>query len=121
MFSGSEFPCSKHFLLSLTLLGIARNALHMLCRVPLVTPDLLLGISRVLHLQHDAQSCTLSFAFLFAFFLMAHLANIVPLCNTFDPRGFLTHCDVASNELGLIVTFHCTKTIQLGNVKFTFL
>lgn len=89
----------------------------MLCRVPLVTPDLLLGISRVLHLQHDAQSCTLSFAFLFVFFLMAHLANIVPLCNTFDPRGFLTHCDVASNELGLIVTFHCTKTIQFGERK----
>ena len=48
---------------------------------------------------------------------MAHLANIVPSCNTFDPRGFLTGCDVASNELGLIVTFHCPKTIQFGERK----
>ena len=49
---------------------------------------------------------------------MARLANIVPnSCNTFDPRRHLTRCDVASNELGLIVTFHCIKTIQFGERK----
>lgn len=69
-------------------------------------------------MQHDAQSCTLFWAFLFAFYLMACLANIVPSSfKSFDPRHHLIRCDVASNELGLIVTFHCTKTIQFGERK----
>ena len=66
---------------------------------------------RLLDLQHDAQPCTL----FCAFFLMARLANIVPSsCNTIDPGRPLTRCDVASNELGLIVTFHCTVKTRVG-------
>ena len=53
------------------------------------------------------------FACKYFIFPMARLANIFPSsCNTFDPRSFLTCCDVTSNKLGLIVTFHCT--IQFG-------
>ena len=49
---------------------------------------------------------------------MARLANIVPsLCNSFDPRRHLTRYDVVSNELGLILTFHCTEAIQFGERK----
>jgi len=49
---------------------------------------------------------------------MARLANIVPSsCKSFDPRPHLSRCDVVSNELGLIATFHCTKTIQFGERK----
>ena len=38
LFSGQEFPCNKDFILLLTLRGIARNALHIWLRAPLVTP-----------------------------------------------------------------------------------
>jgi len=53
---------------------------------------------------------------------MARLANIVPSsCKSFDPWRHLTRCDVVSSELGLIVTFHCTKTIQFGERKLHIL
>ena len=46
---------------------------------------------------------------------MARLANIVPKSATsFDPRRHLTRGDVAVTSHGLLVTFKCTKTIQLG-------
>lgn len=82
---------SKDFLSFLTLRGIVRKALHTVRRAPPVTPDTLLLISMVLVLQHDAQSSTLFCAFLFDFFLMAHLATVVPSsCKSFDPRRHLT-------------------------------
>ena len=53
LFSGLDFPFNKDFLLSLTLCGIARNALHTPCRAPPVTPDILCQISRVLNFETD--------------------------------------------------------------------
>ena len=53
--------------------------------------------------------------FLFTFYLMARLANIVPKsAKSFDPRRHLTRGDVAVTSHGLLVTFKCTKTIQFG-------
>ena len=61
------------------------------------------------------RSSTLFCAFLFTFYLMARLANIVPTSATsFDPRRHLTRGDVAVTSHGLLVTFKCTKTIQFG-------
>ena len=118
LFSGLDFPFNKDFLLSLTLRGIARNALHTPCRASPVTPDILRQISRVLDFETDPISCTLFSAFLFKFFLMARLANIVPRSGKcFDPSRNLTRSDVAANQHGLIVTFKCTKTIQFGERK----
>ena len=115
LFSGLDFPYTKDFLLSLTLRGIARNALHTPHRAPPVTPYILFQMSRVLDFKHDPMSCALFCAFLFTFFLMARLANIVPSSrNSFDPRRNLTRSDVVANEHGLIVTFRSTKTIQFG-------
>lgn len=115
LFTGADYPFTKEFLLSLTLRGIARNALHTPCRAPPVTPSLLLSISRVLALEGDPRSSTLFCAFLFTFNLMARLANIVPQSATsFDPRRHLTRGDVAVTTHGLLVTFKCTKTIQFG-------
>lgn len=115
LFSGLDFPYTKDFLLSLTLRGIARNALHTPRRAPPVTPYILYQMSRVLDFKHDPMSCALFCAFLFTFFLMARLANIVPSSrNSFDPRRNLTRSDVVANEHGIIVTFRSTKTIQFG-------
>ena len=59
LFSGLEFPFNKDFLLSLTLRGIARNAMHTPRRAPPVTPDILCQISKILVLPNDPISCTL--------------------------------------------------------------
>lgn len=116
LFSGFEFLFNKDFLLSLTLRGIARNALHTPRRALPVTPDVFYHISKVLDFENDPLSCSLFCAFLFTFFLMARLANIVPrFRQCFDPSRHLTGREVAKNQRGLIVTFKCTKTkLSLG-------
>ena len=46
---------------------------------------------------------------------MTCLANIVPAsAKSFDPRGHLTHGDMAVTTLGVLVTFKYTKTIQFS-------
>ena len=115
LFSGQEYQFSKEFVLSLALRGISRTALHTPCRAPPVTPDLLLRISRTLDHINDPFECTIFCAFLFTFFLMARVANIVPKSSKkFDPARDLTRGDVLVGPHGLIITFKCTKTIQFG-------
>ena len=110
LFTGADYPFTKDFILSLTLRGIARNALHTPCRAPPVTPSILLRISHVLDCEGDPRSSTLFCAFLFTFYLMARLSNIVPKsAKSFDPRRHLTRGDVAVTSHGLLVTFKCTK------------
>ena len=78
-------------LLSLTLRGIARNALHTPHRAPPVAPSISLRISRVLAFEGDPRSLTLFCVFLFTFYLMVRLPNIVPKSAiSFDPRRHLT-------------------------------
>lgn len=118
LFSGFDYSFSKDFILSLTMRGLARNALHTPNRAPPVTLDILLQISRMLNFTDDPKACTLYCAYLFCFFLMARLANIVPKSrSSFDPSRNLTRRDVVANEHGLIVTFKHTKTIQFGERK----
>ena len=118
LFSGFEFLFNKDFLLSLTLRGIARNALHTPRRALPVTPDVFYHISKVLDFENDPLSCSLFCAFLFTFLLMAPLANIVTRSRQcFDPSPHLTRRDIATNQHGLIVTFKCTKTLQFGERK----
>lgn len=106
LFSGLDFPFNKDFLLSLTLRGIARNALHTPCRAPPVTLHILCQISKVLDFETDPIPCTLFCAFLFTFFLMARLANIVPRSRKcLGPSRNLTRSNVAADQHGLIVTF----------------
>lgn len=91
LFSGADYPFTKDFILSLTLRSIARNALHTPRRAPPVTPPILFRLSS-LFLEGDLHSATLFCAFLFAFFLMARLANIVPpSLRQFDPRHHLDY------------------------------
>lgn len=77
LFSGADYPFIKDFVLSLTLRGIALRTFHTPRRAPPVSPSLLLRLSSFLLLNGDPRSATLLCAFLFAFFLMACLANIV--------------------------------------------
>ena len=115
LFSGADYPFTIDFILSLILRGIARNALHTPRRAPPVFPSLLHQLSSFLLSNGDPRSATLLCAFLFAFSLMARLANIVPpSLKQFDPRRQLTRGDVAMTAHGLLVTLKCTKTIQFG-------
>ena len=116
LFTGAGYPFTNDFILTLTLRGIARNALHNhpLRALP-VTPSILLTIFHVLECEGDPRASTLFCAFLFTFYLMARLANIVTKsANSFDPRRHLTRGDVAVTSHGLLATFKCTKTIQFG-------
>ena len=84
---GADYPFTEDFILSLTLRGIARNALHTPRRAPPVTPSILLSISHVLDCEGDPRSSTLCSDLLFTFYLMARLANIMPTsAKSFDPR-----------------------------------
>lgn len=68
LFAGVEFPFTKDFVLSLTLRGVSRQALHTPCRAPPVTPELLVQVSQILGVEGDPVSSTLYCAYLFAFF-----------------------------------------------------
>ena len=115
IFVNADYSFSKDFILSLTLRGISRAALHTPIRAPPVNPSLLLRVARTLNYRSDRLHCTLHCAFLFSFFLMARLANIVPSSKSaFDYKRHLTRGDVAFSDTGLLVTFKCTKTIQFG-------
>ena len=88
LFTGADYPFTKDFILSLTLRGIARSALHTPRRAPPVTPSILLRLSRVLEFDGDPRSSTLFCALLFTFYLMPRLANIVAeSAKSFDPRA----------------------------------
>ncbi|XP_048576165.1 uncharacterized protein LOC125557539 [Nematostella vectensis] len=115
LFAGYDYAFTKDFSLSLALRGVSRRIPHVPQRAPPVTPSLLLLVARTVDFQHDANSSTLYCAFLFAFFLMARIANIVPRSiKAFNPTRDLTRGGVLCNEHGLIVTFKHTKTIQFG-------
>ena len=117
LFMGADYPFTKDFILSLTLRGVARSALHTPSGAPPVTPGILLQLFHRSSSQEPI-SCTLFCAFLFAFFLMARLANIVPESQAkFDPKRHLTRGDVVADAHGLLVTFKATKTIQFGERK----
>ena len=109
LFTDVDYPFTKDFILSFTLRGIARNALHTRAGL------LQLLLVHDLKCEGDPRSSTLFSVFLFTFYFMARLANIVPdSANSFDPRRHLTRDDVAVTSHGLLVTFNCTKTIQIG-------
>ena len=122
LYTGADYPFTKDFILSLTLRGIARIALHTLRRAPPVTPSILLSIFHVLECEGDPRSSTPFCAFLFTFYLVARLANIaLESAKSFDPRRHLTAGDVAVTSHGLLVTCKCTKTIQFGERRLHFL
>lgn len=77
LFTGADYPFMKDFILSLTLRGIARNALHTPRRAPPVTPSILLSIPMFLIVKVIRVRRLFFCAFLFTFYLMARLANIV--------------------------------------------
>ena len=118
LFSGLEYSFSREFVLSLELRGIARVAHHTPQRAPPVTPEILLRVSQQINYLHDPIDCTLFCAYLFCFFLMARLGNLVTSASSFDPSRDLTRGDVIVNDQGLIVTFKHTKTIQFGERIF---
>ena len=113
LLTDADYPFTKDFILSFTLRGIARNALHtraVLPQLPLV---------HVLKGGGDPRSSTLFCAFLFTFYFMARLANVVPgSANSFDPRRHLTRGDMAVTSHGPLVTFNFTKTCQIGERRF---
>lgn len=111
---GVEFPSLSSFPLRLTLRGIDRIALHCPVRAPPVTPQILRA---VLHSSStSASDISFSCAFLFAFFLIARISNIVPpSASLFDARKHLCRGDIVLAPHGLNVLFKWSKTNQAGS------
>ena len=113
---GHDFPSLRTFSIRITLRGIDRMALHCPTRAPPVTPSILFSL---IQLSRSVDSSpvyiTFSCAFLFAFFLMARISNIVPLSTrSFDCRKHLCRGDIVSAPHGLTVAFKWSKTNQTG-------
>ena len=103
--------------LRLTLHGLERLAQHVPSRAPPITPDILLNIVSQIDLQDP---CLVSFsaAFLFTFFLLARVSNIVPRSrSSVHSSSCLRRSNVVFTSDGLLVTFHRTKTIQFGRCR----
>ena len=105
--------------LRLTLHGLERLAQHVPSRAPPITPDILLNIVSQIDLQDP---CLVSFsaAFLFTFFLLARVSNIVPRSrSSVHSSSCLRRSNVVFTSDGLLVTFPRTKTIQFGRRRLS--
>lgn len=113
---GHDFPLLRTFSIRITLRGIDRMALHCPTRAPPVTPSILFSLIQLSRsVDSSPEYITFSCAFLFAFFLMARISNIVPLSTrSFDCRKHLCRGDIVSAPHGLTVAFKWSKTNQTG-------
>lgn len=113
---GHDFPSLRTFSIRITLRGIDRMALHCPTRAPPVTPSILFSLIQLSRsVDSSPEYITFSCAFLFAFFLMARISNIVPLSTrSFDCRKHLCRGDIVSAPHGLTVAFKWSKTNQTG-------
>ena len=77
---GHDFPSLRTFSIRITLRGIDRMVLHCPTRAPPVTPSILFSLIQLsCRVDSSPEYITFLCAFLFAFFLMARISNIVPL------------------------------------------
>lgn len=111
---GHEFPPSSSFDVRVTLRGIERAAAHVPLRAPPVTPYILTRI--VSGYNVDPNSVVFSCAFLFSFFLLARISNIVPpSVRAFCAAKHLCREDIIVDGSGLLVIFKWSKTRPLGS------
>lgn len=109
---GFEFPSLQSFDIKVTLKGIEKLAKHTPNRAPPVTPDILSRITAVSDLDDPFEVSVLC-AFLFSFFLIARVSNIVPAsASAFSKETHLCRGDIHRTPQGLLVVFKWTKTIQ---------
>lgn len=119
---GFEFPHLSSHELKLTLRGIDRLAQHHPHRAPRITPTLLCIL--VAHgVDFDLADLTFSCAFSLAFFLFAHISNLVR--DSFVTSGVHEHrcicCgDVVPTHYGLCLQFTWSKTIQFSECVLEF-
>ena len=112
LIAGFEFPSLQDYEIRITLKGIDRLAKHTPIRAPPILPEILIKIHEVCDFT-DPWEATLFCSFLFAFFLMARIPNIVPhSAASFDPSVHLCRGDIYRGKEGLLVLFKWTKTIQ---------
>ncbi|PFX15204.1 THAP domain-containing protein 4 [Stylophora pistillata] len=113
---GFEFPDLSAHEFKITLRGIERLAQHRPHRAPPITPDFLSTLVSC-GVDFDTSDITFSCAFLFTFFLFAHISNLVPESSQVshapeDKRICRGH--VVPTHYGLCVKFTWSKTVQFG-------
>lgn len=105
--------------LRITLRGLERLAQHVLSHAPPVTPAILCKLVSQVNLQ-DPSLVSYCVAFLFTFFLLARVSNIVPRSRSRMHASFCRRrSDIVFTTDGFLVTFHCTKTIQFGRQRLS--
>ena len=113
---GFPFPDLSAHELKVTLRGIERLAQHLPQHAPPITPQLLRTLVSC-GVDFDPSDVTFSCAFLFAFFLFAHISNLVPqslVTSGIHDYKRIYRGDVVPTHYGLCVKFTWSKTIELG-------
>lgn len=96
----------------LTLQGIAKSSTHHPLQKLPVTPDILLAMYEHLDLQSPLDVAVFA-GILIMFFAFLRRSNIAPKSTkSFDITRNLSRQDIVSNEKGLVVIIHWSKTIQ---------
>ena len=113
---GHHFPSIRTFSIKITLRGTDRMALHCPKGMPPVTPSILFSLIQLsCSVDSSPEYIPFSCAFLFAFFVMARISNIVPFSTrSFDSRKHLCRGDIISAPHGLTVAFKWSKTNETG-------
>ena len=104
---GFEFPDLSAHEIKITLRGIERLALHHPHRAPPITPSLLSTLVSC-GVDFDSSDVTFSCAFLFAFFLIARISNLVPdsfKASHSEAHKRISRGDVSPTHYGLCVQF----------------
>ena len=114
LLAGQDISLFKSYELTIIFKGLQRLAKHVPSRAPPVTPEILLQLVSLVDFTNPVEVTFMS-AFLFTFFLLARVSNIVPRTSaSFNPSLHLCRGDIVLTSTGLVVLFKHTKTIQFG-------
>ena len=117
LYLGHEFTFLQHFIVRITLRGIARLLPHTPKQALAITVTTLLRVHSCLDFSSPYEIVVFTAA-LFAFFLMARLSNILPASQAAkDLRKALCRKHIRLIEGNLLVVFNWSKTIQFGERK----
>lgn len=119
LLSSAECPNFGHFMLKLTLKGLARRKRAVVKQAEPVTPKILLDIKSKMDLSTKLHK-VLWAMFLVAFYLMLRKSNLTPTAKAkFDGSNQLTRGDLKLKRNAAVFRIKWTKTLQFGRRTLT--
>ena len=120
LLAGKDISLFKSYELTIILKGLKLLAKHVPSRAPPITPDILLQLVSLVDFSNPPEVTFMS-AFLFTFFLLARVSNIVPHTSaSFNPSLHLYQGDMVLPVLGSFYS-STLRPFSLGNGVFCYL